>query len=94
MSECIGRYTRKSCIVFIFLPIWTMENHPTTYPHWRVSYYNTKSMEQPMIDEMFRRDKQSLNSAWIDFSIEDVDWFTFIVVEWCSSYELAMEILA
>lgn len=72
-----------------------MEKHPTTYPNWRVSYYNTKAIdEQPMIDEMFRRDKQLLNSAWIDFEIKDVDWFTFIVVEWVSSYELATEILS
>ena len=71
-----------------------MEKHPTTYPRGRVSYYNTKALEQPMIDEMFRRDKWLLREAGIDFSIDDVDWFTFIVVEWCSSYELAQEILS
>lgn len=70
-----------------------MENQPTTYPHWRVSYYKTKALEQPMIDEMFRKDKSLLHNAWVDFSIEDVDWFTFVVVEWVSSYELAKEIL-
>ena len=71
-----------------------MDKHPTTYPHWRVSYYSSMSLWHPVIEELYNRDKQLLNSAWIDFSIEDVDWFTFIVVEWVSSYELATEILS
>ena len=65
-----------------------------TKPRGRVSFYNTENLKYDEFSKMLSRDEDILRSAEIDYSIECDDENTYLVVDWCSEYELAEELLS